>query len=71
MLQIQPGPNETPLSIEDLLELYTKVDLPNIAQIFKTFIIEESHTPINSPPYDAMIFSKRGRKIIIMLSCIL
>jgi len=71
MLLIQPGPNETPLSIEGLLELYIKLDLPKKSHIFQTFIIEESHTLTDSPPYGATMFSERGRQIITMLSCIL
>ena len=61
MLQIQPGLNETPLSIEALLELYTNLDLPKKTQIFQNFIIYESHTPTDIPPYAATI----------LLSCIL
>jgi len=71
MLQVQPSPNETPLSIEGLLDLYTKLDPPRIDQIFQTFIIKECHTPTKIPPYVATIFFKRGREIITMLSCIL
>lgn len=71
MLQIQSSQNETPLSIEGLLDLYTKLDLPKMAHIFQTFIREESHTPNDSPPYVATIFSKRERQIITMLSWIL
>lgn len=71
MPQIQASQNETPLSIEGLLELYTKLDIPKKPQIIQTFIIKESHTPTDSPPYAATIFSKRGRQIITMLSCIL
>ena len=71
MLQIQPSPSETLLSIESLLELYIKLELPKKAQIFQTFIIEESHTPTDTPPYATTIFSERGKQIIIMLSCIL
>ena len=56
MLQVQPSPNETPLSIEGFLDLYTKLDLPRIAQIFETFIKEECHTPTESPPYVATTF---------------
>jgi len=71
MLQVRPSPNETPLSIGYLLDLYTKLGLLGIAQIFKTFIIEECHTPTDSPPYASTISSERGRQIITMLSCIL
>ena len=71
MLQIQPSQNETPLSIEGLLELYTKLNIPMKAQIIQNFIIKESHTPIDSPLYAGTIFSERGRQIITMLSCIL
>lgn len=71
MLQVQPSPNETPLSIEGLLDLYTKLYLPTTAQIFQNFIIEECHTPTESPPYVATIFSEKGRQIITMLSYIL
>jgi len=60
MLRVQPSPNETPFSIGELLDLYTKLDLPIIAQIFQTFTIEECHTPTDSAPYAATIFSERG-----------
>lgn len=71
MLQVQPSPIETPLSIVDLLNLYVKLYLAKIVEIFQTFIIEDHHTPIDSPPYVSIIFSERGRQIITMLSCIL
>lgn len=71
MLQIQPSPNQTPLSIGDLLDLYTTLDLVKIRKIFQTFIIEDRHTPTDTPHYAATIFSKTGRHIITMLSCIL
>lgn len=71
MLQVQPSPNKTTLSIGDLLDLHVERNLPKIAQIFQTFIIEECHTPTDSPPYVATIFSKRGRQIITIISCIL
>lgn len=71
MLQIQPIPNQTPLSITNLLDLYITLDLVKIKQIFKNFIIEEHHTPTDILPYAATIFSKTGRRIIIVLSCIL
>lgn len=71
MFQIQLGPNETRISVKSLLELYTKLDLPKKAQIFQNFIIEESHTPIDSPPYCTTIFSERGKQIITILFCIL
>lgn len=70
MLLIQSSPNETPLSIEGLLEIYNKLEIPKKDQIIQTFIIEESHTPTDSPPYVATFF-ERGRQIITILSCIL
>ena len=71
MLQIQSKPNETPFSIENLLELYLKLDLPKRSQTFHTFILEKAHIPIDNPPYSATIFSERARQIVTMLSCIL
>jgi len=56
MLQVQPGPNLTPLSIGDLLDQYTKLSLSRLAQIFQTFIIEEKHIPKDAPPYVSAIF---------------
>jgi len=47
------------------------MDLPKRAQIFQNFILEESHTPTDSPPCCATIFSERKRQIVTMLSCIL
>jgi len=67
MMQVQPNPNETSLSISDLLDLYVKLDLAKMAQIFQTFIIEDRHTPTDSPPYATTIFSERSRQIITML----
>jgi hypothetical protein len=41
MLQVQPGPNLTPLSIGDLLDQYPQVSPSRLAQLFQTFIVEE------------------------------
>jgi len=71
MLQLQPSPNQTPLSIGDLLDLYVTLDLVKIRKIFQNFIIEGRHTPTDTPPYATTIFSETGRNIIIMLWCIL
>lgn len=71
MLQIQPKPNETPFSIENLFEMYIKLDLPKRSQFFQTFILEEAHIPTDNPPYSSTIFSERARHIVTMLSCIL
>lgn len=71
MLEIHPKPNETPFSMEDLIDLYLKLDLPKRSQIFQNFILEEAHIPTDSPPYSATIFSERARQIVTMLSCIL
>ena len=62
ILQVQPCPNETRLSIEGFLDLYTKLEPPRIAQIFQTFIIEECHTPKETPPYAATIFLREADK---------
>ena len=67
MLQVQPSPNETPLSIGDLLDVYVKLDVAKIAQIFKTFIIEECHTPTDSPPMLPPFFQK-GTDILLPCS---
>lgn len=71
MLQIQEKPNETPFSIEKLLDLYLKLDLPKRSHIFQNFILEEAHILIDSPPYSTSIFSERARQIVTMLYCIL
>jgi len=71
MLQVQPGPNMTPLSIGDLLDLYTKLSPSKLAQIFQTFIVEEHHILKYAPPYVSAILSKRGKHIVTMISCIL
>ena len=60
MMHVQPSPNETPLSISDLLDLYVKLDLAKIAQFFHTFIIEYFHTPTDSPSYVATIFHREA-----------
>lgn len=64
MLQIQPSPNQTPLSIGNLLDLYITLDQVKITKIFQNFIIEDCHTPTDIPPYDATIFLEIGRHII-------
>ena len=71
MLQIQPRPDETPLSIETLTQLYLNLDFPKRFQIFQTFIPSSVETPNTNPPYPTTIFSERTRHIIAMLSCIL
>ena len=71
MLQVQPGPNLTPLSIGDLLDHYTKLCPSRPAQIFQTFIIEEQHIPKDVAPYFSATFFERGKKIVTMISCIL
>jgi len=48
MLQLQPGPKLTPLSIGDLLDLYPKLSPAKLAQLFQTFIREEKHIPKDS-----------------------
>lgn len=53
------------------MNLYITLDLVKIRQMFQTFIIEDCHTPIDTPPYAGTIFSETGRHIITMLSCIL
>lgn len=40
MLQFQPGPSLTPLSIGDLLDLYPKLSSVKLTQLFQTFIKE-------------------------------
>ena len=71
MLQIQPKPDEAPLSIEILIELYLKPDFSKRFQIFQTFLPPSVETPKSNPPYSASIFSKRTRQIVTMLSCII
>ena len=39
--------------------------------MFQNFIIEYHHTPTDTPPYAATIFSEIGKHIITMLFCIL
>lgn len=51
MLQLQPGPNLTTLSIGDLLDQYSKLSPFRRAQLLQDFIIEEQHIPkVPSPP---------------------
>ena len=71
MLQIQPNPDEAPFSIENLIDLYLKLDLPKISQNFQTFLLEKTQVPTDNPPYSATIFYERTRQIVTMLSCIL
>ena len=71
MLQIQPRPDETPLSIETLTQFYLNLDFPKRFQIFQTFMPSSVETPKTNPPYPSAIFSEKNRHIITMLSCIL
>jgi len=71
MLQVQPGPDLTPLSIGDLLDMYTKLTPSKLAQISQTFIVEQKHIPKDAPPYVSTIFSERGKHIVTMISCVL
>ena len=70
-MQVQLGPNLTPLSIGDLLDEYTKLSFPRLAQIFQTFIVKEQHIPTDAPPYVSATFSERDKEIMTMISCIL
>ena len=67
MLQIQPKPDEAPLSIETLTELYLKLDFPNRFQIFQTFLPSSVETPKSNPPYLALIFLERTREIVTIM----
>jgi len=71
MLQLQPGPNLTPLSIGDLLDLYPKLSPAKFAQFFQAFIREEKHIPKDSPPHVSTIFSPWVHNIVAMISCVL
>ena len=71
MLQLQLGPNLTPLSIGDLLDLYPKLSSAKLAQLLQTFIREENHIAKDPPPYVATIFSPWGWNIVAMISCVL
>ena len=71
MLHIQPRPDQTPLSIEALTQLYLNLDFPKRFQIFQIFIPSFVETPKKNPPYPHAIFSERTRHIISMLSFIL
>ena len=56
MLQVQPGPNLTPLSIRYFLGQYTKLSPSKLAQLFQTFIVEDKPIPKDAPPYVSTIF---------------
>ena len=71
MLQLQPGPNEVPLSIEALTKLYLDLDFPKRFQTFQTFMPSYVEIPKLNPPYSSTKFSKITRYIISMLSFIL
>lgn len=71
MLQIQPKPDEAPLSIEILIELYLKLDFPKIFWIFQNFLPSSVETQKSNPPYLASIFLEWTRHIVSMMSCIL
>ena len=67
MLQIQHRPDETPLHIEILTQLYLNLDFPKRVQIFQTFIPSSVETPKTNPTYPTAIFSERTKHIISML----
>ncbi len=71
MLQVQTGPNLTPLSIRVLLDEYNKLNPSILTQIFQTFIVEEQHIPKDAPLYVSAIFSERGKQIVTIISCIM
>ena len=70
MLQIQPRPDEIPLSIEALTQLYLNLDFPKRFQIFQTFMPSSVEIPKINPPSPSLKFSERTRHIISMLSFI-
>ena len=71
MLQIQPKPNEAPFSIENLIDLYLKLDLPERSQLFQNFLLEKTQVPTDNPPYSTTILFEMTRQIVTMLSYIL
>jgi len=54
-----------------MLDMYITLDPIKFKKKFLNFTIEECHTPTNTPPYAATIFSETGRRIITILSCVL
>ena len=71
ILQIQSRPDETPLSIEALTQLYLNLDFPKWFYKFQTFMPSSVEIPKINPPYPSAIFFQRSRHIISMISFIL
>jgi len=71
MLQLQLGENLTPLTIDDLLDRFSKLSSSRSTQILQTFIVEEKYMPKDPPPYMSSFFSGIGKDITSMISCIL
>lgn len=71
MLQIQSRPDQVPLSIEALTQLYLNLDFPKRFQIFHTFMPSSIEIPKINPPYPSAKFSERARHIISIMSFIL
>ena len=70
MLQLQPDPQEVPLSIEALTKLYIGLDFPKRFQILQIFMPMHVEIPQINPPYSSSKFPKGSSNVISMLSFI-
>lgn len=71
MMQGSYVENNTPFSIESLIELYQKLYFAKIARFFDLFLHENTQLPRKNPPYPYYIFPDQAKKIISALSYIL
>lgn len=71
MLQVSHSDSLTPFSLEDLKEIYQKLNFPQRARIFEFFLPKDSQLPKKNPPYPSSIFPQRTRQFVSVLSSIL
>ena len=71
MLQLQPDPQEVPLSIEALTQLYLGLYFPKRFMIFQNLMPSHVDIPKTNPPYSTTKLPEGSRHIISILSFIL
>lgn len=53
------------------MDIYKKLDFPQRAEIFETFLPENTQFPKTNTPYEASIVPKMTQQIISVVSCLL
>ena len=49
------------------MEMYNKLDFPQRAKVFETFLSDDSQLPKTNPPYLASIFPEMAKQIVCIL----